>query len=87
MTSQRHNVTKKMHIYKRATVYFSHDIHKALRLRAAETGSSISQIVNLALRQALSDDAADFDSFLLHNDEKNIPFETFICGLRRRGRI
>jgi hypothetical protein len=52
--------------YKRATVYFSPDIHKALRLRAAESGSSISQIVNAALQQALLDDAADLDSFLLH---------------------
>jgi plasmid stability protein len=58
--------------YKRATVYFSPDIHKALRLRAAESGSSISQIVNAALQQALLDDAADLDSFLLHQQEKSV---------------
>jgi plasmid stability protein len=48
--------------YKRATVYFSPDIHKALRLRAAESGSSILQIANAALQQALLDEAADLDS-------------------------
>jgi plasmid stability protein len=84
---QRHNVAKKIYMYKRATVYFFPDIHKALRLRAAETGSSISQLVNEALRQSLSDDAADFDAFLLHEGEQNVSFENFICDLRRHGRI
>ncbi len=37
--------------YTRATVYFSPDIHKSLRLRSAETGTSISQIVNEAIRR------------------------------------
>jgi hypothetical protein len=78
---------KKNGKYTRATVYFSPDIHKALRLRSAETGTSISQIVNEAMRLSLADEAADLDSFLLHDEEKNMSFETFICGLRRRGRI
>jgi hypothetical protein len=46
--------------------------NKALRPRAAESGSSISQIVNAALQQALLDDAADLDSFLLHQQEKGV---------------
>ncbi len=73
--------------YQRTSVYFSREIHKALRLRAAESGASVSQIVNAAVRQALLDDAADLDSFLLHQDEKSVSFESFICGLRRNGRI
>jgi hypothetical protein len=78
---------KKNGKYTRATVYFSPDIHKSLRLRAAETGTSISQIVNEAIRLSLADEAADLDSFLLHDEEEHVSFETFICGLRRRGRI
>jgi plasmid stability protein len=73
--------------YKRSTVYFLPEIHQALRLRAAESGLSVSELVNSALRQALADDAADLDAFLLHRDEPEISFENFICGLRRRGRI
>jgi hypothetical protein len=84
---QRQNVMKKNGKYTRATVYFSPDIHKSLRLRAAETGTSISQIVNEAIRLSLADEAADLDSFLLHDEEEHVSFETFICGLRRRGRI
>jgi len=78
---------KKNGKYARATVYFSPDIHKSLRMRSAETGTSISQIVNEAVRQSLADEAADLDSFLLHDEEENVSFERFICGLRRRGRI
>jgi hypothetical protein len=78
---------KKNGKYTRATVYFSPDIHKSLRLRSAETGTSISQIVNEAIRLSLADEAADLDSFLLHDEEEHVSFETFICGLRRRGRI
>jgi hypothetical protein len=78
---------KKNGKYARATIYFWPEIHKSLRLRSAETGTSISQIVNEAIRRALADEAADLDSFLLHDEEQNVSFETFICGLRRRGRI
>jgi hypothetical protein len=44
---------KKNGKYARATIYFSPEIHKSLRLRSAETGTSISQIVNEAIRQPL----------------------------------
>jgi hypothetical protein len=40
---------------KRATVYFSADVHKALRLRAAAADRSISDIVNDAVRIALAE--------------------------------
>jgi len=73
--------------YKRSTVYFSPELHKALRLRAAESGRSVSVLVNSAVQQMLAEDAADLDSFLLHREEPEMSFENFICGLRRRGRI
>jgi hypothetical protein len=41
MDLQRQNVMKKNDKYTRATVYFLPDIHKSLRLRSAETGTSI----------------------------------------------
>ncbi len=78
---------KKNDRYTRATVYFVPEIHTALRLRAAESGTSVSQLVNEALRQSLADDAEDFDAFLLQQNEKHVSFEQFICEMRRRGRI
>ena len=48
---------------KRATVYFDPKIHRALRLKAAETDRSVSDLVNQAVRESLSDDAADLEAF------------------------
>jgi len=44
---------------KRATVYFTTDVHKALRLRAAALDRSVSDMVNEAVRAALAEDASD----------------------------
>jgi hypothetical protein len=40
---------------KRVTVYFDPDIHKVLKIKAAETSKSISEIVDDAIRQKLGD--------------------------------
>ena len=39
---------------KRATVYFDPDIHKALKIRAAATQQSLSDLVDAALRQQMA---------------------------------
>lgn len=72
---------------KRATIYFESDVHKALRLRAAASDRSISDMVNDAVRAALAEDAADLEAFAERRAEKSISFETFVAGLKRRGRI
>jgi predicted HicB family RNase H-like nuclease len=40
---------------KRATVYFDPGLHKALRVKAAETERSLSELVNAAVRQSAMD--------------------------------
>jgi plasmid stability protein len=72
---------------KRATVYFTAEVHKALRLRAAAADRSISDMVNDAVRAALAEDATDLESFTERRSEKSISFESFVTGLKRRGRI
>ena len=42
---------------KRATVYFDPAIHRAMKIKAAETTRSISDIVDEALRRELAEDA------------------------------
>ncbi len=83
-TPKRH---KKIQKSKRAAIYFPLEVHQALRMRAAVTGTSISQMVNATVRVALAEDAEDLDAFDLHREEKDMSFESFICGLRRRGRL
>ena len=72
---------------KRATVYFAPDVHKALRLRAAASDRSVSDMVNDAVRMSLAEDAIDLDAFTSRGAEKSVSFESFVTGLKRRGRI
>ena len=71
----------------RATIYFSADIFKAVRMKAAATHRSISEIVNEAVKNALAEDAIDFDAFTLLREEPVISFHSFVSGLRRRGTL
>jgi plasmid stability protein len=72
---------------KRATVYFSPDIHKALRLRAAASDRSMSDMVNDAVRLVLAEDTTDLDAFTSRRSEKATSFESFVAGMKRLGRI
>ncbi len=72
---------------KRATVYFEPEIHQALRLKAAATDRSISDMVNDAVKLALAEDAEDLAAFEDRAHEKSVDFETVVRSLRRRGKI
>ena len=72
---------------KRATVYFETDVHRALRLKAAETERSMSELVNEAVRAQLSEDADDLDAFRRRSKEPTIAFEHFVKDLKRRGKL
>lgn len=72
---------------KRATVYFDADVHRALRLKAAAADRSISDMVNDAVKATLAEDAEDLAAFSRRKAEKTLSFDTFVQGLRRRGRI
>ena len=50
-------------VHKRATVYFDADLHRALRVKAAETDRSMSDLVNEAVKQTLAEDAEDLAAF------------------------
>ena len=72
---------------KRATVYFDPELHKALRLKAAETSRSISELVNDAVREALAEDADDIAAFEERAGEPLIAYDDMVKSLRRDGRI
>lgn len=72
---------------KRATVYFEEPVHKALRLKAAETDQSVSGLVNDAVRRALAEDADDLAAFREREDEPTLAFEEFVADLKRRGEL
>ncbi len=72
---------------KRATIYFDPNLHKALRLKAVETSRSVSDLVNEAVRDALSEDADDLLAFEERADENLISYEEMVKRLKKDGRI
>jgi hypothetical protein len=72
---------------KRATVYFDPYLHRALRLKAAETDRSVSDLVNEAVQSALAEDADDIEAFNVREKEADYSFEHVVKDLKRRGKI
>ena len=72
---------------KRATIYFDADLHRALRLKAADTDRSISELVNEAVKLRLADDAEDLAAFEERAGEPNLDFETVLKDLKQRAKI
>ncbi len=72
---------------KRATVYFDPYLHRALRLKAAETDRTISELVNEAVKAALAEDASDIEAFEVREKEPDYAFEDVVKDLKRRGKI
>ncbi len=72
---------------KRATVYFDVRLHRALKVKAVETERSLSEIVNEAVRQSLSEDAEDLGAFEERAHEPSLVFEAVLKDLRRRGKL
>ena len=72
---------------KRATVYFDPNLHKALRLKAAETERSFSELVNVAVRQSLAEDSEDLAAFEDRVQEPSLAFGDVLKDLKRRGKL
>jgi hypothetical protein len=72
---------------KRATIYFDPELHRALRLKAAETDQSISELVNAAVKLSLAEDAEDLAAFEERAREPDLPFEEVLKDLQQRGKI
>lgn len=85
MTSKRYDAA--MPKVKRATVYLDPALHRALRVKAAETEYSVSELVNAAVRLSLSEDAADLAVFKARAAEPVLAFEAVLKDLRRRGKL
>ena len=72
---------------KRATVYFEPDLHKAIRLKAADTHRTVSDIVNEAVRAALREDQEDLAAFEERVAEPVISYEALLKDLKAHGKL
>lgn len=70
---------------KRATIYFEEGLHKALKIKAAEGSTSVSDFVNDAVKASLAEDLDDLQSFAERDSEPSMEFEVFLKKLRANG--
>lgn len=72
---------------KRSTVYFDPDIHQALRIKAASSHLSVSEIVDEALRMQLAEDQEDLSAFDARLREPEMSYESLLKDLKKHGKI
>lgn len=72
---------------KRSTVYFDPDIHQAIRIKAATSHLSVSEIIDEALRAQLAEDQEDLATFEERVKEPEISYETLLKDLKKHGKI
>jgi len=72
---------------KRSTIYFDPVLHRALRIKAAETSRSVSELVNDAVRENLTEDAEDLAAFEQRSGDRLISYEDMLKRLQADGRI
>ena len=72
---------------KRSTIYLDPALHRALRIKAADTQRSMSDLVNDAVRMALREDQQDLAAFDERAEEPTISYEELLKDLRAHGKI
>lgn len=72
---------------KRSTVYFEPEIHQALRMKAASTHISVSEVVNEAVRIALREDQEDLSAFEQRAEEPVLSYEELLKDLESNGKL
>jgi hypothetical protein len=72
---------------KRSTIYLDSDLHRAVKLKSANTNRSISDIVNESLRISLLEDLEDIAEFAKRADEPVMTYEELLDRLKADGKI
>ena len=72
---------------KRATVYLDSKIHRALKIKAVQVSRSVSDLVNEAIRNSLTEDFEDLEAFENRLNEPDLDFEYVLKEMRASGKI
>ena len=72
---------------KRSTIYFEPAIHQALKVKAASSHLSISELIDEAVRLLMSEDREDLAAFSERENEKEISYEALLDDLKKYGKI
>ena len=72
---------------KRSTIYFDPSIHQALRLRAASSQVSVSELVDEAVKLLMREDQEDLAAFAQRANEPEISYEALLTDLKKHGKL
>ena len=72
---------------KRTTIYLDSELHHALRIKAAETEHSMSELVEEAIKFSLAEDSIDLAAFDERKGEPSLAFNDVLKKLRKNGKI
>ncbi len=71
----------------RTTIYLDKVLHHALRIKAAETDHTISELVEEAVKISLAEDSIDLAAFEERKSEPSLAFENVLKSLKKSGKI
>lgn len=72
---------------KRSTIYFDPQLHQALRLKAASTHVSLSELVDEAVRLLMNEDQQDLKAHADRVSEPEISYEALLNDLKANGKL
>ena len=72
---------------KRSTVYFDPALHQALKLKAAATDLSVSELVDEAVRLLMNEDQEDLEAIAGRIEEPVVSYEALLNDLKKHGKI
>ena len=72
---------------KRTTVYLEENLHQALRVKAAVSNRSISELINEMIRDGLVEDAEDLQAFREREAEPVMSYEALLQDLQANGKL
>ena len=71
----------------RTTIYLKSKVYRALKVKAATTDRSLSDLVNAAVLESLREDALDLEAFDRRAKEPSRSFEKLLEELKRDGTL
>ena len=71
----------------RTTVYLQPKVYRALKVKAATTDRTLSELINSAVIESLREDALDLEAFAKRSKEPSRPLEKVLEDLKRDGLV
>jgi hypothetical protein len=72
---------------KRSTIYLDPQLHRALKIKSAQSSRTISELVNDAIKYSLAEDYEDLEAFEERMKEPNLEFESVLKELKASGKL